>query len=338
MSIARRLFTTTTRRCNVIANPETPAQLSAIDLPPTIYTIIERHIAMSPPSSSYAIPNPFLMHKASSDASSSSSVPQHAPRAISRRREKQLLDHYSGIVLPPSDLNRLSQTPSIRWTNGEEEVTVTWSGEVGEEQNKTLYGSRRRMFKGHKHERERPERERETRERMSGMEKRITDWRSVSCLLPNAIALADHFSHRQMPNHRRALLSRFRTVRAVSGPWRQSQSHDYVYASSEAVHVYHGDPLPRTDLDTLASPFTGCSAGAAHIAKLDRHDLRIPVRCLDRSDQTHREHAKAGMRQCMTAVRAISEKAIGCPWTIISLSVASTVAKSSQHCTCTIAL
>jgi hypothetical protein len=57
---------------------------------------------------------------------------------------------------------------------------VTWSGEVGEEQNKTLYGSRRRMFKGHKHERERPERERETKERMSGMEKRINDWRSVS--------------------------------------------------------------------------------------------------------------------------------------------------------------
>jgi hypothetical protein len=36
------------------------------------------------------------------------------------------------------------------------------------------------MFKGHKHERERPERERETRERMSGMEKRIKDWRTVS--------------------------------------------------------------------------------------------------------------------------------------------------------------
>jgi hypothetical protein len=180
MSIARRLFTTTTRRCNALANPETPAQLSAIDLPPTIYTIIARHIAISPPASTYTIPNPFLMHKPSSDASSSSSVPQHTPRAISRRRERQLLDHYSGIVLPPSDLNRLPETPSIRWVNGEEEVTVTWSGEVGEEQNKTLYGSRRRMFKGHKHERERPERERETKERMSGMEKRINDWRSVS--------------------------------------------------------------------------------------------------------------------------------------------------------------
>jgi hypothetical protein len=180
MSIARRLFTTTTRRCNGLANPETPAQLSAIDLPPTIYTIIARHIAMSPPSSTYTIPNPFLMHKPSSDASTSTSVPQHSPRAISRRREKQLLDHYSGFVLPPSDLNRLPETPSIRWVNGEEEVTVTWSGEVGEEQNKTLYGSRRRMFKGHKHERERPERERETKERMSGMEKRINDWRSVS--------------------------------------------------------------------------------------------------------------------------------------------------------------
>jgi hypothetical protein len=202
MSIARRLFTTTTRRCNGLATPETPAQLSAIDLPPTIYTIIARHIAMSPPSSTYTIPNPFLMHKPSSDASTSSSVPQHSPRAISRRREKQLLDHYSGFVLPPSDLNRLPETPSIRWVNGEEEVTVTWSGEVGEEQNKTLYGSRRRMFKGHKHERERPERERETKERMSGMEKRINDWRSVSCLLLRADHFADGFSHKQMPNRR----------------------------------------------------------------------------------------------------------------------------------------
>lgn len=36
------------------------------------------------------------------------------------------------------------------------------------------------MFKGHKHERERPEREKETQERLQGMDKRINDWRSVS--------------------------------------------------------------------------------------------------------------------------------------------------------------
>jgi hypothetical protein len=202
MSIARRFFTTTTRRCNGLATPETPAQLSAIDLPPTIYTIIARHIAMSPPASTYTIPNPFLMHKPSSDASTSSSVPQHSPRAISRRREKQLLDHYSGFVLPPSDLNRLPETPSIRWVNGEEEVTVTWSGEVGEEQNKTLYGSRRRMFKGHKHERERPERERETKERMSGMEKRINDWRSVGHLFLRPNGLANNLSRKQTQSRR----------------------------------------------------------------------------------------------------------------------------------------
>ena len=213
MSIARRLFTTTTRRCNGIATPETPAQLSAIDLPPTIYTIIARHIAMSPPASTYTIPNPFLMHKPSSDASTSSAVPQHSPRAISRRREKQLLDHYSGFVLPPSDLNRLPETPSIRWVNGEEEVTVTWSGEVGEEQNKTLYGSRRRMFKGHKHERERPERERETKDRMSGMEKRINDWRSVSHqLLRRPDGLADNLSLKQTPNRRLVHQSRSSSI------------------------------------------------------------------------------------------------------------------------------
>lgn len=162
---------------------------------------------MSPPSSTYSIPNPFLKHESSSGASTSSSVPQHTPRTISRRREKQLLDHYSGFVLPPSDLNRLPETPSIRWVNGEEEVTVTWSGEVGEEQNKTLYGSRRRMFKGHKHERERPERERETKERMSGMEKRINDWRSVRLFHVSPEHSANMSSHKQMPNRRPVLLS-----------------------------------------------------------------------------------------------------------------------------------
>jgi hypothetical protein len=230
MSIARRLFTTTTRRCNGLATPETPAQLSAIDLPPTIYTIIARHIAMSPPASTYTIPNPFLMHKPSSDASTSSAVPQHSPRAISRRREKQLLDHYSGYVLPPSDLNRLPETPSIRWVNGEEEVTVTWSGEVGEEQNKTLYGSRRRMFKGHKHERERPERERETKERMSGMEKRINDWRSVSHRLRRAKIFADGSSHKQMPNRRLVHQSHSRTIL-----YRMDTST--LWASTQTLHV-----------------------------------------------------------------------------------------------------
>jgi hypothetical protein len=181
MSIARRLFSTTTRRCEALVNSEAPAQLSPIDLPPTIYTLIARYIAQSPPSASYAIPNPFLLHKASTEASSSSSpVPQHTPRAISRRREKQLLEHYSGIVLPPSKLNPLSNAPTIRWNDGERDVTISWAGEVGDEAKKSLYGSRRRMFKGHKHERERPERERETKERMQGMDKRIKDWRAVS--------------------------------------------------------------------------------------------------------------------------------------------------------------
>jgi hypothetical protein len=89
---------------------------------------------------------------------------------------------------------------------------VTWSGEVGEEQNKTLYGSRRRMFKGHKHERERPERERETKERMSGMEKRINDWRSVSHPLLRAKLFADGLSHKQMRSRRHALLSRSSSI------------------------------------------------------------------------------------------------------------------------------
>jgi hypothetical protein len=182
MSIARRLFTTTSRRCEALVNTETPAQLSPIDLPPTIYTLIARYIAQSPPSTTYSIPNPFLMHKPSAEASSSSAAPQNIPRAISRRREKQLLEHYSGIVLPPSKLNPIGEAPTIRWNDGEKEVTIQWAGEVGDETKKSLYGSRRRMFKGHKHERERPERERETKERMQGMEKRIKDWRVVRLL------------------------------------------------------------------------------------------------------------------------------------------------------------
>lgn len=35
------------------------------------------------------------------------------------------------------------------------------------------------MFKGHKHDREKPERMEATAERLAGMEKRIADWKKV---------------------------------------------------------------------------------------------------------------------------------------------------------------
>lgn len=163
-----------------------PTHITPADLPPTIYTLIARHIAQSAPSTSYAIPNPFLTHAPAPNpeaaAASSSTSHQHTPRAISRRREKQLLEHYPEFVLPPSKLNPLASSPTIRWSDGERDVDVTWTGEVGEVKPKSLYGSRKRMFKGHKHERERPEREKETKERMQGMEKRIKDWRTVGQL------------------------------------------------------------------------------------------------------------------------------------------------------------
>lgn len=186
MSIARRLFSTTIRRADALAESGMPTHISPADLPPTIYTLIARYIAQSAPSSSYAIPNPFLTHQASASTEASSSTSaaasahQHTPRAISRRREKQLLEHYPEFVLPPSKLNPLPSSPTIRWNDGQREVDITWAGELGDIKPKSLYGSRKRMFKGHKHERERPERERETQERLQGMEKRIKDWRTVS--------------------------------------------------------------------------------------------------------------------------------------------------------------
>ena len=182
MSIARRLFSTTVSRLNVLTEGQAPPHISTADLPPTIYTLIARHIAQSEPSTSYSIPNPFLTHRAATTTEAEgSSSHQYTPRAISRRREKQLLEHYPEFVLPPSKLNPLSTTKSnIRWNDGERDVEIIWTGELGDLKEKSLYGSRKRMFKGHKHERERPERERETQERLQGMDKRINDWRSVS--------------------------------------------------------------------------------------------------------------------------------------------------------------
>lgn len=206
MSIARRLFSTTVERLNVLADGQAPTHISTADLPPTIYTLIARHIAQSEPSTSYSIPNPFLTHRAvaTTEVPEVSTSHQHTPRAISRRREKQLLEHYPDFVLPPSKLNPLSTTPTIRWNDGQRDVEIVWTGELGDLKPKSLYGSRKRMFKGHKHERERPERERETQERMQGMDKRINDWRSVSCTVchRHPRVCADNVSLRQKQSRR----------------------------------------------------------------------------------------------------------------------------------------
>lgn len=59
-------------------------------------------------------------------------------------------------------------------------MSVQWAGDASPEVKKTLYEGRRVMFKGHKHEREKPEREKETQERLAGMAKRIEEWQKVS--------------------------------------------------------------------------------------------------------------------------------------------------------------
>ena len=59
------------------------------------------------------------------------------------------------------------------------DVPVVWEGSTDTQRNKSLYGGRKIRFKGHKHERQRAGKEKERADRMSGMDKRVSEWRKV---------------------------------------------------------------------------------------------------------------------------------------------------------------
>lgn len=131
-------------------------------LPLPLYRLIARQATPN-----LTLPNPFIPQSAET----------HRPAMISARRQKQMRAIYPAESLPPSA--KLPGQPSnIMYEVGE----VKWTGEV-KATNKPhgVYGTRKRMFKGRKHERMKPIRMQETQKRMEGMDKRIAEWRQV-CL------------------------------------------------------------------------------------------------------------------------------------------------------------
>lgn len=164
MNTLKQAIAGPSRRIHSVAIP------TATDLPPVISRYIQRHLSKYP--SSTAVPNPFLVHRSSDSA--------YTERYISRRREKQLRYWYDPSSIPPSPLSiQAGQDIQLASESGEVR-SIQWAGDASLKTKKTLYEGRRVMFKGHKHEREKPERRKETEERLAGMDKRIEEWKKVS--------------------------------------------------------------------------------------------------------------------------------------------------------------
>ncbi|KAL1407631.1 hypothetical protein Q8F55_007064 [Vanrija albida] len=174
MNVARRFLTTaasTSKAASAGSGPiqQLPEFVEARHLPDALYNLIRRSIAARPEGSTgpIGIRNPFL-GVSDTDAWT---VP------ISPRRQKKFLAEYPAWALPPSPLNRLDEPKAVRWRDG---TIVTWEGVVPAETTPPgLYGSRRRMFKGKKHEREKPVRVQERQERLDGMPARIEQWKKT---------------------------------------------------------------------------------------------------------------------------------------------------------------
>jgi hypothetical protein len=159
--------------------------VSAPYLPPVLERHVQRHLSISPESTS--IPNPFA----------------GPTRSISRRREKQLRSslYHDILPLPPTTASASTSDTAgagkvkILFDGGEKELDWAPAALSFKQQQKATAiqqqgadvkyatgihkGKTELKFKGHKHEREKPERERETRERLEGMDKRIGEWRKV---------------------------------------------------------------------------------------------------------------------------------------------------------------
>ncbi|KAK8843976.1 hypothetical protein IAR55_006768 [Kwoniella newhampshirensis] len=183
-SITRRLFSITSRvRSESLLpfDPSTPipAQL----LPRVLYRQIEQRISNRSRSGKrpevVSLPNPFLLHRGAQRADFESSDEARynwRQPSISNRRQKQLLQYYSGADLPASKLNPQALTREVQWTDG---TIIRWEGEVKikEEAKKGVHAGRKRMFKGHRDERDKPQKEADRQGRLDGMEKRIAEWK-----------------------------------------------------------------------------------------------------------------------------------------------------------------
>ncbi|KAJ9102068.1 hypothetical protein QFC20_005077 [Naganishia adeliensis] len=158
-----------------------------------------------PSTTTVRAPNPFLGHK-------NPRLGCHAPPRISLRRQADLVKIYPSSYLPSGPKNQHpttdAQTDAETIQYEEDRLTITWLGtpsqrsasraarfskskssddassrpteERGESLKSGPYAGRQhqpKLFKGHKHDRQRVERREETKTRMEGMEGRIADWR-----------------------------------------------------------------------------------------------------------------------------------------------------------------
>lgn len=197
---------------NVAAGSSTPGKF----LPP-VFNRIVIDAAVSQPSSTLSpqsstedtsavttvrAPNPFIGHK-------NPQTGRHAPARISLRRQADLAKIYPSEYLPTGPKTRVNATASEEATETiqyeEDRLAVEWVGTAGRHLSARArrrsseestakedtpislrsgpYEGRQhqpKMFKGHKHDRQRIERREETKSRMEGMESRIADWRKVS--------------------------------------------------------------------------------------------------------------------------------------------------------------
>ncbi|WRT69185.1 uncharacterized protein IL334_006169 [Kwoniella shivajii] len=197
-ALSKRLFSTSSIVRSTFTESALPLDVSSPIQAKHLPRVLHRRIAkrlfqiavtegQSP--SDVPLPNPFLVQKGNrrSDSEVTGEARYHWKRPIiSNRRQKQLLQFYPAVDLPISDKSSASSSSSsflssssrpVKWDEG---TTVNWTGElkVKEEPTKNgVYAGRKRMFKGHKDERNREQKIADRQVRLDGMEKRIKEWR-----------------------------------------------------------------------------------------------------------------------------------------------------------------
>ena len=181
--------------------------------------------ALTTASEPTKIPNPFLPHKSPETGrwhppkyslrrqadlinSASASGTLHLLPPGPKLSTKQLAAAVANVTASPvasSSASTLATTESEEVVKGEAATeteswwsrAVVWEGEVKEKEVKgadigaRLYASKKRMFKGHKHERMRPKRDAQIAEAMKYMDHNIKQFRTVSacylsCVLVHA--------------------------------------------------------------------------------------------------------------------------------------------------------
>ncbi|WVQ93096.1 hypothetical protein IAU59_000160 [Kwoniella sp. CBS 9459] len=200
-TLPRRLFSSSSRFAQVqtSAGPEVSSSkpIPAKYLPRVLHRQIARRLssieaATGSLPATVGIPNPFIVQRGpkrvDSEVTGDERYHWRKP-SISNRRQKQLLTWYPSQDLPASKKHAPFGMPAgssraVEWSNG---TIISWTGEVrpkirqGEEavagEKKGVYAGRKKMFKGHKDERNRAQKEADREARLAGMEKRINEWR-----------------------------------------------------------------------------------------------------------------------------------------------------------------